>query len=220
MLPALVSGVLTLSVASAVTYAFQLRTPPSLSRATTKTASTSLLSLLAYLRSSPTPLITALAIGSAGDAFLAWDSDAAFLRGLASFLVAHLFYIQLFAQQHGGLLPTLEIVSSDTQHISAAAGLAGLVLVMIMVLLPRVARDLRLPVLVYSLTIFTMAVAATTIEINKHQILTGALLFTASDAILAADRFLMSAESPFRPLMQYSVWTLYYSGQFLIAMGF
>jgi uncharacterized membrane protein YhhN len=102
----------------------------------------------------------------------------------------------------------------------AAASLAILVFTMIIILLPRVARDLRLPVLIYSLTIFTMAVTATVVETNIRQVLTGALLFTASDAILAADRFLVSAKSPYRPTMQYAVWTLYYSGQLLIALGF
>ncbi|KAK0623210.1 YhhN-like protein [Immersiella caudata] len=213
-------AVLMLSVASATTYLFQLRQPPSISRAATKTASTTLLSFLTYIRHSPSPLTTALALGSLGDAFLAFDSDVAFLRGLASFLVAHLLYIRLFAEQHGGLLSTLTVVSFDTTLTAAAGGLASLVAILLVVLLPGVASDLRLPVLIYSLTIFTMGVVATAVEINRQQVLTGALLFTASDAILALDRFLVAPESPLRSVMQYSVWTLYYSGQLLIALGF
>jgi uncharacterized membrane protein YhhN len=219
-MPPLIPSILSLSIASATTYLFQVRQPPSLPRATTKTLSTTLLSLLTYLRNSPAPLTTALALGSLGDAFLAFDSDTAFLRGLASFLVAHLFYIQLFAQQHGGVLPTLTVVSSDTTHTAAAGGLASLVAILLVVLLPRVAHDLRLPVLVYSLTIFTMAMMATAVEVSREQVLTGVLLFTASDAILALDRFLVAPEFPVRSVMQYSVWTLYYLGQLLIALGF
>ncbi|KAK0646358.1 YhhN-like protein, partial [Cercophora newfieldiana] len=220
IMPPLTPAVLALSIASAITYLFQLRNPPSLSRATTKTASTSLLSLLASLQHSPTPLTLALALGSLGDAFLAYDSDAAFLRGLTSFLIAHLFYIQLFTQQHGGALPTLDVIFSDTGYTAAAGGLASVVLLQLVVLLPRVPRDLRLPVLVYTLTIFTMGVAATAVRVNRGQVLTGALLFTASDAILAADRFLVSPGSSLRAGMQYAVWVLYYSGQLLIALGF
>lgn len=119
-----------------------------------------------------------------------------------------------------GLIPTLTVISSDTQRTAAAGVLAGLVLVLLVTLLPRIARDLRLPVLVYSLTIFTMAVTATAIRTNRQQVLMGALLFTASDSILATDRFLVSPSSLHRSTMQYAVWTLYYTGQLLIALGF
>lgn len=210
----------TLSIASALSYSLLLRRPPTFPRTLTKTLSTTLLSLLTFLRGSPSSLTTALAFGSLGDFFLASDSPSSFIRGLASFLVAHLFYIHLFARQHGGLLSTLAVIQNYSQSVATAGVLGVLVLVLITALVPRVEAGLRVPIVVYSGAIFTMAVMATAVEVNRGQVLTGALLFTASDAILAVDRFLVPVKSPLRAGMQHTVWVLYYSGQLMIALGF
>jgi len=100
----LIAAIQTLSHAAAIGYALQLRQPPSWARAAPKAVSTLLLATLAYLRSSPHLLTAALALGSLGDVFLAWDSDAAFIRGLASFLSAHIFC---------GLLQSLFMIASS-----------------------------------------------------------------------------------------------------------
>ncbi len=181
-----------------------------------KTASTALLSATAAMRGGPLLLVGALALGSTGDAFLAWDDETSFLCGLGSFLVAHILYIAVFVQ-HGGDELNLQVLLSGWR-VFAAGTLAFLVLIMIASLMPRIGRELRPPVAVYSLAIFVMALAALTLD--SSQVITGALMFTGSDSILAADRFLVSPTWPYRAWMQHAVWVLYYAGQLLIAMGF
>ncbi|CCC13766.1 hypothetical protein SMACR_07275 [Sordaria macrospora] len=210
--------VLAVSFASAVLYLFQIRSSPSYSRMLVKTASTALLSYLSHLLDGPQFLTGALALGSLGDAFLAWDGDLAFLCGLSSFLVAHIGYILLFLQEQpaAGFQTLLE----EGWRTATAGGLVVLVPFMIAMLMPKVGKALRLPVMVYSLTICVMALTALTLE-NKR-VIVGATMFTASDSILAADKFLVpgTAAESYRGLMQRAVWVLYYGGQALIALGF
>ncbi|SPO07763.1 uncharacterized protein DNG_10458 [Cephalotrichum gorgonifer] len=212
--------VLTLSVVSAFVYLSITRAAPSYSRMVSKTASTALLSLLAYQHGGPYSLVGALALGSLGDAFLAWDngsdedSDSNFLCGLGSFLAAHILYVFLFAQSGGGKEKLLD----DTWRVAAATFfLVVLAPTMIALLIPRVARDLRVPILVYTAAIGTMLLMALTMD--NMLVITGSALFTTSDAILSTEKFLLP-RSPYSPLMQYAVWVLYYSGQLLIALGF
>ena len=86
------------------------------------------------------------------------------------------------------------------------------------VLLPRVGPSLRLPVLAYGVAILMMGLSALTLD--NYWILAGAILFMASDTILATEKFLVSAISPHRDWMRYAVWVLYYAGQLLITLGF
>ncbi len=48
----------------------------------------------------------------------------------------------------------------------------------------------------------------------------GAVLFMASDGLLAAEKFLVAAISPHREWMRYAVWALYYAAQLMITLGF
>lgn len=208
--------VLAVSFASAVLYLFQVRSSPSYSRMLVKTASTALLSYLSHLLNGPQFLTGALALGSLGDAFLAWDGELAFLCGLSSFLVAHIGYILLFlhSQPAAGFQTLLE----EGWRTATAGGLMVLVPVMIAMLMPKVGNALRVPVLVYSLTICVMAVTALTLE--NTRVIVGATMFTASDSILAADKFLVPKTAWYRGSMQRAVWVLYYGGQAFIALGF
>ncbi|KAK4159918.1 YhhN-like protein-domain-containing protein [Cladorrhinum sp. PSN259] len=226
-------AVLSASLASAIIYQTLVRSPPSWPRAIVKTLSTALLSLTSYLHSAPPLLVGALALGSLGDAFLAWDDDTCFLFGLGSFLVAHILYIVLFFQTEQGannLSAKFYLLLTQSQARTwIAGGLAGTVPGLIRELWPKVGRDLRWPVLVYSLTIYLMANLALTVESGK--VVVGAVMFTASDSILAAGKFLLPAavagepekKAEYRALqavMQHAVWILYYGGQLLIALGF
>jgi uncharacterized membrane protein YhhN len=180
-----------------------------------KTISTALLSAMVAIQGGPLFLTGALALGSVGDAFLAWDDDTSFLYGLTSFLVAHIFYIVAFFRGHN-LATMLQSLLEGWRAVGA--GLLSLfVPIMIASLLPRIGSALRLPVVLYSLTIFVMALAALTSD--SSQVISGSLMFSASDSILAADRFLVPATSSHHAWMRHTVWVLYYSGQLLIALG-
>lgn len=203
-----------LSLVSSLVYTILVRAPPSLARTISKTGATALLSVHAYSSNAPTTLVAALGLGSLGDAFLSYTGETAFLRGLASFLVAHLFYIGLFAQNGAGY----KRIFSQTWRIAALVVMLLLAPVMNSLLMPNVSSTLQIPIQLYSATIFIMVLSVLTME--NATVVLGGLVFAVSDAILSTDEFLIPPESIHRAWMQYSVWFLYYGGQYLIAKGF
>ncbi|OAA62325.1 YhhN family protein [Cordyceps fumosorosea ARSEF 2679] len=214
------TAVLAASVASSVLYLAHVRTAPSRMRMAYKALSTLLLACFAAQRAtsgraSPALLVPALALGSLGDAFLAWPGEANFLCGLGSFLVAHLFYVAVFA---GGASAGRAQISRDAWRQAMAGGMALLAPGMAAVLMPRVAGALRAPILVYTATILVMVLAVLTVP--NSTVVLGGVLFALSDSILATEEFVVARESGHRPWMQHAVWVLYYSGQLLIAVGF
>ena len=70
----------------------------------------------------------------------------------------------------------------------------------------------------YIAAILAMGVSALTT--SSVSIVGGALLFMASDGLLAAEKFLVAAISPHRVWMRFSVWGLYYAAQLAITLGF
>ncbi|KAF4457120.1 hypothetical protein F53441_908 [Fusarium austroafricanum] len=204
--------ILASSLGAAVLYGIKARAAPSYSRMASKTLAVSLLAILVTALEGPRYLLAALAFGSLGDAFLAWDSEAAFFGGLGSFLISHLFYIALFVEKGAG-----QLVLGDQSRTAIAVSAALLGPVMLTLLIPRVGSELRLPVSLYTCAILGMVLSALTIENEK--ITLGAVLFTTSDTILASGKFLVSTSSSHQAWMDYAVWILYYSGQFMIMMG-
>ncbi|KAK4221180.1 YhhN-like protein [Podospora fimiseda] len=226
-------ALLSASLASAITYQFLVRSRPSWPRAIIKTASTSLLSLTTYFYNGPSLLVGALALGSLGDAFLAWDDDKSFLFGLSSFLIAHILYIALFFHSEiaaGDLSSKFYLLLTHSQARTWVAGaLAGTVPGMIRQLWPRVGNELRIPVVLYSIVIYIMGNMALTVKSDR--VVVGAVMFTASDSILAAGKFLVEVPAGekdvkkkreyelLKTVMAHAVWVLYYGGQLLIALG-
>jgi uncharacterized membrane protein YhhN len=84
-------------------------------------------------------------------------------------------------------------------------------------LMPKVERGLRLPILGYTTAIVSMVVPALTED--RWMVVSGALMSTASDGILATEKFLVGAESRHRAWMAYAVWLLYYGGQLQTTLG-
>ncbi|KAF4592305.1 YhhN-like protein [Ophiocordyceps camponoti-floridani] len=208
------TSLLLCSLASALVYGLLVRAPPSRPRMAYKAASTALLSLVAAAQDSSSLLVAALALGSAGDAFLAWPGDVAFLRGLGSFLVAHVLYSVLLCRVGGGIAA---LGAGDWRCLMAAVAVAS-ALAMILALVPKVGPSLRFPIVCYCIVILCMLLGAVTVP--GRQVAAGAVLFASSDSLLAADEFLVDAQSEHRAWMQYAVWILYYLGQLLIVIGF
>ena len=211
---ALENGTLVFSALSALIYLFVVDRKPSLLRSALKTISTALLAYLAWRLGGAVLLIAALALGALGDLFLSREGDGAFLGGLASFLASHIAYIVLFLQVGGGL----ELLSGEPWRGTVAAVIAVLTLGVLFMLMQRVPPTLRLPVIAYSLAILTMGIAALTT--SNWLVIAGAMLFMASDTMLAWERFVSPAISSARPLLRYAVWTTYYLAQLLITLGF
>ena len=89
---------------------------------------------------------------------------------------------------------------------------------MIGLLWRRVNPAMRLPILTYTLAAVVMGMAALTTD--SALIIGGAMMLMASDSLLATERFLVSAISPYRSSMRVAVWVLYYVAQLLVALGF
>ena len=127
-------------------------------------------------------IIAGLLFSLAGDVFLMLPRDRFFIHGLISFLIAHLCYIAAFARESGlalslpGVIPFLIY--------------GGL---MMRVLWPHLGK-MRVPVIFYMLAILVMGWAAMsrllwTEQPGSLNAMLGALLFIASDSMLALDKF-------------------------------
>ncbi|WP_095203998.1 lysoplasmalogenase [Mesorhizobium carmichaelinearum] len=208
------NATLIFSLVAAVIYAFTLGMPQSLARSAAKTLSVAMLAVLSALQGGPLLLVVALAFSAVGDAFLSRDGEKAFLGGLASFLVAHIVYIALFLRSGGGL----GLLGAESWRGAIALALAVFVVVMLAALWRRVGPSLRIPIAFYVVAILAMGMAALTT--NSAWVIGGAVLFMASDGLLATEKFLVAAISPHRAWMRFAVWVLYYAAQFAITLGF
>ncbi|MEO8545666.1 MAG: lysoplasmalogenase family protein [Burkholderiaceae bacterium] len=160
-----------------------------------------------YDRGSNRLLALALVASLAGDVFLMLPIHA-FIPGLASFLLAHLFYIALFRR-------------GQAWFPSRAALLGALAFgaVMLICLWPGLGDPaLKVAVSVYVLAICLMAAQAIgRASVLQHRrsalVALGACVFMASDALIAVNRFV-------QPLPLASLWilSLYYLAQLLIVL--
>lgn len=208
------NATLVFSVAAAVIYAFTSDMRPTLARSAAKTLAVAMLAVLALLQGGPWLLAAALALSAAGDAFLSRDGEKAFLGGLASFLAAHLVYVALFLRSGDGV----GLLSDEPWRGGIAVAMAVFALAMLFALWRRVGPSLRLPVGAYIAAILAMGISALTL--NSLWVIGGAVLFMASDGLLAAEKFLAPAISPHRAWMRHAVWALYYAAQLAITLGF
>ncbi len=126
-------------------------------------------------------IIAGLVFSLAGDIFLMLPKDR-FVAGLGSFFIAHLFYISAFASDFGPYW--------GWGYLIPIAILAG---VFLLVLLPHTKR-MTIPVIAYILVLLVFLWQAS----GRGYVLGGsspalaffgAVLFVASDSILAYDRF-------------------------------
>ena len=160
-------------------------------------------------------LLTALTLSWIGDIILMFadKGELYFIAGLIAFLLSHISYIILFSKQ-------LKIYLKKSKIIFwiGVTAIAFYLIVMMLILLPGLG-DLKIPVFVYALTISIMLLFALKGFLNWQKpasiyILIGAIIFVASDSILAFDKF-------YAPL-QYSsflIMTTYLLAQYLIVIG-
>jgi uncharacterized membrane protein YhhN len=151
-------------------------------------------------------LILGLLFSLAGDIFLMLERDR-FILGLVSFFVAHLFYTAAFLYESGAELPFLSMVP-----FMLYGGL------MLRALWPSLGK-MRLPVLAYVIVILLMGwmAAGRWMWAGRGGSLlaaAGALLFIASDSLLALDKF----RGRFRAA-QLLILATYFAAQLLIALS-
>ncbi len=199
---------------AALDYQRRLANPESLVRSTVKTASTAALSLTALLAGAPLGLVLALALGAVGDLALSRAGTRAFLVGLVAFAVSHVVYIAMFLHLPDAVPPFA---------LSVPAWIGALILTVLTAstalwLIPYTGR-LRGPVVAYVMIIFAMGIAAFHLGPAFRLSLIGALLFLASDVILAIKRFRAAPESEVFHRASRWLWPLYWGGQALILLG-
>ncbi|HYV06887.1 MAG TPA: lysoplasmalogenase [Blastocatellia bacterium] len=153
-----------------------------------------------------TLIMAGLVCSLAGDIFLMLPSDQ-FVQGLVSFLIAHLFYIAAFRSGMSGVGPLWFVLPF------CAYGFLALWL-----LLPGLG-DMKLPVIVYLVVILTMAwQSAVRWNANRDRssvvAFAGALLFAASDSIIAFNRFRWRFY-----LAEGLIMSTYFTAQWLIALS-
>jgi uncharacterized membrane protein YhhN len=208
------NGTLILSAAAAVLYLIVVSQPPTPLRTVAKTLAVALLAALTFVENGPPLLFVALVLSALGDAFLSREGEPMFLAGLGSFLAAHLCYVALFVMHGGGLEPLLV---APWRWVVAAVVIVVAVALFLLVW-RRVKPALALPILAYTLVAVATAIAALTLD--RLWTILGAVLFLASDALLATERFLLPAISPHRSGLRQLVWLLYYVAQAAITLSF
>ena len=149
-------------------------------------------------------VLTGLCFSLAGDIFLMWPQQG-FLPGLVSFLLAHLAYLLAFTR-----------VSrfAATPWVFVAYG--ALALLILSQLWPGVPGALRLPVVAYVLALASMAAQSAVVwragAPRGALLALGGLLFMASDALLATNKF-----GGGLPMASLWILSTYWSAQWCIA---
>lgn len=195
----------------AIAYGFTLsRASPSLAKLLLKTSGMVILTGVAAWQGAPWLLVAGLAASTLGDAFLAGRPERWLIPGMAAFFTAHLFYVLLFWDlgQAGG-----EAWNYAARAVLVLAG-AGY----IFWLSPSLGK-MRLPVFAYGALILMMGAAAIALPAGYGLVLIGALMFIASDAILANELFRRPPDETPRFWPSISLWHLYFFGQAAIMLG-
>lgn len=160
-------------------------------------------------------LLTALSFSWLGDIILLYadKNEMYFIVGLVAFLIAHVVYIITFNKQL-----ILKTRKNKAVFWIGVTVIIVYLLTILSILMPSV-RDLKIPVFIYSLVISTMLLFAfkgflTWKEPENWYVLLGAILFLASDSILAFNKF-------YTPITQSSflIMSTYLAAQFLIVKG-
>lgn len=213
------NGLLLLSAIAAILYALLLPQPVSWRRTAAKTLSTALLALVAFHAGGPWLLVAGLALSALGDFFLAHHDDRSFLAGLGAFLAAHLVFVALFVLHDPAPQSALPVTLLPRPvALLLIAATAAWALFLAGKLMPALEKPMRVPVAVYVAAIVAMAAAGFLFQ--APGVVAGALLFVASDSVLAVERFLMAENDPRQKAAHVFVWTTYYAAQvaFLVAL--
>ena len=203
-------GSLIFSAVAAFLYFFMVEKPPSARRTGAKTLAVALLAVLSVVVSGPWLLTAALLFCAAGDAFLAQDDERAFLAGLAAFFIGHVLYIVLFLG-----LGSNETVVEQPLRIVIGAAVVLFAMAAARRLIPA-AGQLGPAVAAYIAVIVAMGLSA--LLMPGWGVVAGALLFMASDTVLAAQKFLLPPEGA-PHLRGRFVWVSYYLAQVLITLS-
>jgi alkenylglycerophosphocholine/alkenylglycerophosphoethanolamine hydrolase len=149
-------------------------------------------------------LFVALLFSAAGDITLSLEAGKYFVIGLGFFLIAQIVYIVTSSRDF----------KFQKTRIPIAAILVVYALAIAIVLTPAL-KEMALPVYLYLTVITTMGIFAAFRASRNKLVLYGALLFIASDSMIAINKFLTPV-----PASDYLIMGTYYLAQFSIVYGF
>ncbi|GAB3625664.1 putative membrane protein [Pandoraea terrae] len=200
-----------LAVIAAAAYGISLRQAPYPDQAVAKALMCALLLFAALYhrvgRERPW-LCAALILSGAGDVLLALPQlSSGFVAGLGAFLLAHLAYCAVFwpRRQPWPALAIWRRAALILVWIAAAGAYA--------LYWPRLG-DLAVPVACYVIVLAMMASSALLARLAGDWAAVGALLFTVSDALIGASRFVGTVAG-----QAYAIWILYALAQLLLCAG-
>ena len=185
--------------------------PSSLPRTLFKSLPVVLLAVGAYAVGASSMVVAAFALCALGDAFLAQEGDGAFLAGLTAFLAGHLAFAVAFAF-------ALDPATIDGMIFMLLSAFTMVAVAAIYAWLWPALAAMRLPVALYCLAIGAMVILAAG-SAWAPLVAIGAVLFAASDSVLAWERFKMPEGSPRARPASWFVWHAYFAGQFLMAVA-
>jgi uncharacterized membrane protein YhhN len=149
-------------------------------------------------------ILAALLFGLVGDIFLLFDNSEIFFNiGLVAFLIMHLMYAGFFKKYFQAPVGNNKVLTIGVFIIGFLFNF----------LFYTKLGDMRIPVMVYSMAILTMAYYAIN-QVLSPMIRYGALFFVASDFILAINKFISPS-----PILPYAVMITYALAQYFIVMG-
>lgn len=155
--------------------------------------------------------VAAQALSWGGDVALLREGRKPFLVGLGLFLAGHAGYVSAFRQRS-----SVALTASPGRRRALGAG--TVVAVAMASAAARQDRTLAAPVAVYGTTLVTMAVAGAAVDPDQGRrwVLTGALLFLASDGLLGLGKFVVRRPVP---ALDGAVMATYTAAQWCIAEG-
>lgn len=204
-----------IALAAAAAYGLVfLNKPPSLVRASVKTAFMAALSAAFATTNAPPPLILALICAALGDLFLAFDKTWTLGLGILSFLAMQILYTLIFFG--------LWMLSGDNSPLWPRYAMMGLIVIVSAGFLIWIAPKLKwlaLGVVPYSLAIVAMVCMAMWLPWAGWTAMLGALSFLVSDGVLSAELFKLPPDTPVRRITAPVVWWTYAAAQVLIVIG-
>lgn len=179
-----------------------------------------LLSLIGYYLASVENrsliFIRALFFSWAGDVLLLFTHrEIFFITGLIAFLISHFLFIQVY-RQHRDAHVEKELLGSQKARFAFPIILTATGLV---VILYRSLGPLKIPVMVYALVLCVMVLTALfrygrTNSQSFWSVFSGAILFMASDSLLALNKFLNPIAGA-----SFMIMLTYIAAQYLIVNG-
>lgn len=165
-------------------------------------------------------ILISLVFSMGGDVFLMFHDEQLFIYGLISFLLAHIMYIIGFAESNKLAFLRLPLGGKLIFALPFVLFVAGFLFILKDHILSNPnTYKMFIPVVIYALVISIMGIFSSwrirgTSKSSFYMVLSGALLFIASDSMIAINKFVQPL--PYASLL---IMSTYITAQYLIVRG-